>query len=93
MRRDQQWSETTTIVTRSRTLAAEAAREREVLRLNCDTLGVDRGEVGVLEEGDEISLGGLLKRHDGRRLEAEVGLHACTSSAPTSGQGERGVPP
>jgi hypothetical protein len=35
---------------------------------------VDSGQVGVLEERDEVSLGGLLKSHDGGRLEAEVGL-------------------
>ena len=32
------------------------------------------GKVGVLEEGDEVRLGGLLERHDGRGLEAEVSL-------------------
>jgi hypothetical protein len=39
-----------------------------------DTLGVDGAEVGVLEEGDEVSLNGLLESADGRGLEAEVGL-------------------
>ena len=44
------------------------------LGLDGDTLGVDGGQVGVLEERDEVRLGGLLERHDGRRLEAEVRL-------------------
>ena len=39
-----------------------------------DTLGVDGAQVGVFEEGDEVSLYGLLGRADGRRLEAEIAL-------------------
>ena len=39
-----------------------------------DTLGVDGAEVGVLEEGDEVGLNGLLESTDGRRLEAEIRL-------------------
>lgn len=39
-----------------------------------DTLGVDGSQVGVLEEGDEVGLGGLLEGHHGRGLEAQVGL-------------------
>jgi histone H3 len=35
---------------------------------------VDGAEVGVLEEGDEVSLNGLLESADGRRLEAEIRL-------------------
>ena len=35
---------------------------------------MDGSQVGVLEEGDEVGLGGFLERHDGRGLEAEVGL-------------------
>ena len=46
----------------------------EILGLDGDSLGVDGGQVGVLEEGDEVSLGGLLEGHDGGRLESEVGL-------------------
>ena len=37
-------------------------------------LGVDGSQVGVLEEGDEVSFSGLLKSHDSRGLEAEIGL-------------------
>lgn len=39
-----------------------------------DTLGMDGAEVGVLEEGDEVGLNGLLESTDGRRLEAEIRL-------------------
>ena len=35
---------------------------------------MDGAEVGVLEEGDQVSLRGLLESADGVRLEAEVGL-------------------
>lgn len=43
-------------------------------RLDGDTLGVDGAQVGVLKEGDEVRLDGLLKSTDGGRLEAQVGL-------------------
>ena len=39
-----------------------------------DALGVDGAQVGVLEEGDEVRLDGLLQSTDGRGLEAEIGL-------------------
>jgi hypothetical protein len=35
---------------------------------------VDGTEVGVLKEGDEVSLNGLLESTNGRRLEAKIGL-------------------
>ena len=43
-------------------------------RLDGDTLGVDGAQVGVLKEGDKVSLNGLLESTDGRALEAEVAL-------------------
>ena len=46
-----------------------------------DALGVDRGEVGVLEERDEVRLGRLLERHHGGRLEAEVRLEVLCDLA------------
>ncbi len=58
-----------------RALATETTGELEVFGLDSDPLGVDGGEVGVLEKGDEVSLGRLLEGHDGGRLESEVGLH------------------
>ena len=42
--------------------------------LNGNTLGVDGTQVGVLKEGDEVGLNGLLESADGGRLEAEVRL-------------------
>lgn len=35
---------------------------------------MDRAEVGVLKEADQVRLGGLLQGDDGRALEAQVGL-------------------
>ena len=57
-----------------RTLATETAGELDVLALDGDTLGVDGAQVGVLEEGDEVGLDGLLKSANGRALEAQVAL-------------------
>jgi hypothetical protein len=47
--------------------------------LHGDTLGVDGSQVGVLEQGDEVSLSGLLKSHDGGGLETQVGLKSRMS--------------
>ena len=46
-------------------LAAQPAGEGEIFGLDGDTLGVDGGQVGVLEERDEVCLGSFLERHDG----------------------------
>lgn len=56
------------------TLATEAAGQLDVLGLDGDALGVDRAQVGVLKEGDEVGLDRLLEGADGRGLEAEVAL-------------------
>ena len=53
---------------------AETTGELDVFRLNRDTLRVDRSQVGVFEERDEVRLGGFLERADRRRLEAEIRL-------------------
>lgn len=37
---------------------------------------MDSSQVRVLEQGHEVSLSGLLKRHHSRRLETQVGLHS-----------------
>ena len=56
------------------TLSTETTGELHVLGLNGNTLGVNGTQVGVFKEGDEVSFRSLLKGHDGRRLEPEVGL-------------------
>lgn len=35
---------------------------------------MDGAQVGIFEQGDEVSLDGLLEGTDGRRLESEIGL-------------------
>jgi histone H3 len=55
-------------------LTSEATSELDVLRLDGNTLGVDGAKVGVLEEGDEVRLDGLLESTDGGRLESEIRL-------------------
>ena len=56
------------------TLATDSAGKLDVLGHDGHTLGVDGTQVGVLEETDQVSLGCLLQGHDGRALEAEIGL-------------------
>lgn len=58
---------------------AEATGKLDVLGLDGDTLGVNGAQVGVLEEGDEVGLDGLLKGADGRGLEAEVALEVLSN--------------
>ena len=55
-------------------LSTDAASQLDVLGHDGDTLGVDGAQVGVLEQADQVGLAGLLQSHDGRALEAEVGL-------------------
>ncbi len=73
---------------RLRALTTEAARELDVLALDGDTLGVDGAEVGVLEEGDEVGLNGLLERTDGGALEAEVALEVLGDLTDETLEGE-----
>ncbi len=47
--------------------------------LDGHTLGVDRGQVGVLEEADQVRLGSLLESANGRGLETEVGLEVLSN--------------
>jgi hypothetical protein len=39
---------------------------------------VDGAKIGVFEEGDEVSLNGLLESTDGRRLESEIALEVLS---------------
>jgi len=57
----------------------------DTYRLDCDTLGVDGTQVGVLKEGDEVRLNRLLESTDGRRLESEVGLEVLSDFANLGG--------
>ena len=60
------------LVSIEQTTSSNAAYQ--ILRLDGHTLSVDGSQVGILEEGDEVSLSSLLEGHDGGGLEAEIGL-------------------
>jgi hypothetical protein len=76
-----------------RTLTTEAAGQLEILwlavqvvririakageNIHSNTLSVDGSQVGILKEGDEVSLSSFLEGHNGRRLESEIGLIIC----------------
>ena len=47
------------------TLAADATCQLDVLRHNGHALGVDGAQVRVLEEADQVGLGGFLQGQDG----------------------------
>jgi hypothetical protein len=69
-------------------LPADAAGELDVLGHDGDALGVDGAEVGVLEQADEVGLGGLLQRGDGGGLEAEVSLEVLRDLADKALEGQ-----
>ena len=71
-----------------RALSADAAGELDVLGHDGDALGVDGAKVGVLEEANEVGLGGLLEGKDGRSLEAEVGLEVLGDLADETLEGK-----
>eukprot|EP00955_Chlamydomonas_euryale_P038683 351159-Chlamydomonas_euryale.AAC.1 len=52
-------------------LATDAARQLDVLGHDCDALGVDGRQVGVLKQADQVGLGSLLQRQHGGRLKAQ----------------------
>ena len=70
------------------TLSTDAAGKLDVLGEDGDTLGMDGAEVGVLEESNEVRLGGLLESSDSRALEAEVGLEVLGNLADKTLEGE-----
>jgi len=49
---------------------------------------MDGTKVGVLKEGDEVSLNGLLESADGRRLEAEIALEVLGNFTDQTLEGE-----
>uniref|UniRef100_K7FH66 Uncharacterized protein n=1 Tax=Pelodiscus sinensis TaxID=13735 RepID=K7FH66_PELSI len=59
-------------------LPADAARQLDVFGHDGHSLGVDGAQVGVLEEPHQVGLAGLLQGHDGRTLEAQVGLEVLS---------------
>ena len=71
-----------------RALAADAARELDVLGHDGHALGMDGAKVGVLEEADQVRLSGLLQGEHGGALEAKVGLEVLGDLADQALEGE-----
>lgn len=57
-----------------RTLSADTSCELDVLRHDCDALCVDRAQIRVLEQANEVRLRSLLKGYHSGGLEAKVRL-------------------
>ena len=68
--------------------AANSAGQLYVLGHDGDPLGVDGAKVGVLKETHQVSLAGLLQRHDGGTLESQLSLEVLCNFAdkPLEGQ-------
>ena len=62
------------LVVRLSALATDTSSELDVLGHDGHSLGVDSAQVGVLEESHQVGFAGFLQGHDGRALEAQVGL-------------------
>ena len=71
-----------------RSLSSDAAGQLHVLRHDGHSLGVDRAEVGVLEQAHEVSLSCLLEGEDGAALESELGLEFLRDLADEALEGE-----
>jgi len=67
---------------------AETPSEGEILGLDGNTLGMDSSQVGVFEQGDEVSFSSLLKSHDSRGLETKVGLEILSDFTDETLEGE-----
>ena len=63
-------------------------RELDVLGHDRNALGVDRAQVGILEETNKVGLRGLLEGEDGGALEAEVRLEVLRDLADEALEGE-----
>ena len=75
-------------LTRLGTFATDASGQLHVLGHDGHSLGVDGAEVGVLEEADEVGLGGFLEGEDGAALESELGLEFLCDLADEALEGE-----
>lgn len=70
------------------TLPTDATGQLDVFGHDGDPLGVDGAQVGVLEQTDQVSLAGLLKSHDGRALEAQIGLEVLSDLSDQTLEGQ-----
>jgi hypothetical protein len=61
-----------------RALSTEATSELNILGLDSDTLSVNGSQVGIFEEGNEVSFRGFLKGTNGRGLETKISLEVLS---------------
>ena len=64
-----------------RALTTNATSKVDVFGHDGNALRMDGAQVGVLEQANQVSLGGLLKRHDRSALEAKIGLEVLGNFA------------
>ena len=69
-------------------LATDAAGQLDVLGHDGDALGMDGAQVGVLKEGDQVGIRGLLQGSDSRGLEAQVRLEVLGNLAHQALEGQ-----
>ena len=55
-------------------LSLDSSSQLDVLAHDRDSLGVDRAQVGVLEQADQVALAGFPQSHDDSALEPQVSL-------------------
>jgi histone H3 len=54
--------------------ASDSSRQLDILRHDGDSLGVDRAQVGVFEQANQVRFGRFLQRQDRGGLESQVSL-------------------
>lgn len=62
-------------------IPTDAARQLHIFRHDRDTFGMDRAQVGVLEQRNQIRFRRLLKSQDGGTLKTEVVLEVLSDLA------------
>ena len=72
----------------SEPVSSNSLGELEISGHDGDSLGMDGGKVGVLEEGNEVSLSSLLESEDSRALEPELLLELVSDLTDESLEGE-----
>ena len=73
---------------RSESVSSDSLGKLEISGHDGNSLGVDGAEVGVLEEGDEVGLGGFLEGEHGGALESEFLLELVGDFSYESLEGE-----
>jgi len=68
--------------------ASDSAGQLDILGHDGHALGVDRAQIGVLEETDQVGLGCFLQGSDGGRLETKIGLEILSDFTNQSLEGE-----